>query len=102
MGDIKQNLIAAKALIDTPEKWNQGAYHEGGFHGFDRHCTLGAIMATSPNFDEQDAMGEALRQQLTPAQSRLGHCIATFNDTHTHPQVMALFDHAIAAQEPSP
>lgn len=96
---LKEDLIAAKALIDSPNKWCKGSYHAGGFHGFDRHCTLGAIFASTPNFDERDAICNALMKALPQPDQRRGHALATYNDEHTHVEVMAWFERAINAAE---
>ena len=93
MASVRENLIAAKALIDTPEKWCKGAYEHLGCY-----CALGALgMAEkgSPTRYSLDGMrGLRVWVQL-PFTS-----VSAFNDdpTTTHADVMALFDRAIAAQ----
>lgn len=92
---VKENLIAARALIDTPEKWHKGSMQYNGCF-----CAMGAI-------------GEALREtgyrewirqskefkmvdRLVPDPFR---DLPLYNDYSgtTHADIMALFDRAIAA-----
>ena len=81
-------LVAARALIDTPDKWCQGSYEDYRY----RHCTRGALWA----IDQNDVLAcRALYVAMPPPNDGL----TTYNDTHSHAEVMALFDRAIAAQE---
>lgn len=87
MATVKENLIAAKALIDTPEKWIKGELSKNGCY-----CALGAVQrASNYNVRTKDALYDALPD--------VG--IMTFNDdpNTTHSDIMALFDRAIAAEE---
>jgi hypothetical protein len=99
MATVKENLIAARALIDTPEKWVQEKYIDGD----GCMCAAGAI---------RKATGERLGETecwLDLFVRREFYCdfgfatIEEFNDDRmtTHADIMALFDRAIAAQEPS-
>lgn len=83
MSSVKENLIAARALIDTPEKWKMRGE---------------SVVAVFRDLDEREygdcrasltvAAGLKYQNQLVP------HLFNT-----THPMVMALFDRAIAAAE---
>lgn len=80
---VKENLIAAKALIDTPEKWKASS-----------------IVDAMARADESSGidfrlMRNALYDQLLPQDQTL----TGFNRDHSHADIMALFDRAIAAQE---
>jgi hypothetical protein len=95
---LVDDLKAAKALIDTPEKWAKGAWlHDDG-----TRCAEGACIATtggrtwSPLFDN-------LIAQLPPEWIATGNPIVRFNDDDatTRADVLALFDRAIAAAEAS-
>lgn len=92
-------LRAAKALIDTPEKWTRGEYARDMFgSGVDClsgeavcFCTLGALGAVgAANCDP------IIRKALEPV---FAGSVSMFNDsrTTTHADIMALFDRAIAA-----
>lgn len=95
---LKEDLIAAKALIDTPEKWTKNYFRtDNGCY-----CAVGAMDAATrpdPTFDRGDAAHAALRASLPEGEKS----ITGFNDrsSTTHADVMALFDRAIAATEPS-
>ncbi len=93
MATVRENLIAAKALIDTPEKWGKGAYEPspGCF------CILGALFEASGRQTAYGAPYDAIERQL-PWGNKSG--IVKFNDAPetTHADIMALFDRAIAAQ----
>lgn len=92
---IREDLIAAKALIDTPEKWTKNYFRtDGGCY-----CAVGAItqVTTIPGHfsDRADAACVALRDCLSEEERG---SITGFNDltTTTHDDIMALFDRAIA------
>lgn len=93
-------LRKAKALIDTPEKWTQGFFaldingkpvSENEFYAC-KFCSVGAILRT-----------ERVLTNRIPAYDYLGKTMGTyidkFNDTHTHAEVMAKWDEAIALAE---
>ena len=102
---LKSDLIAAKALIDTPEKWQKGDY--GSVE--DCMCALGACRAAIygtteflPRGDwrgDENGLAEALRAALPERWSQSFSGVSDFNDAPetTHADVMALFDRAIAA-----
>lgn len=107
MGTLKDNLIAAKALIDTPEKWGKEDYEPRA----GCYCMAGAIFAakgegfnpreetSSPEAKAIDAALDELYDGLSPWRSYV-----EYNDDPetTHADIMALFDHAIAvADEPA-
>lgn len=98
MNTVKDNLIAAKALIDTPEKWGKEDYEPrpGCF------CLAGALAKTfdlpaEPATCESGPEYRALYAQV-PRGPWTGP--VNFNDhpDTTHADIMALFDRAIAAQ----
>lgn len=99
---VKENLIAAKALIDTPEKWGKyGWAPKGG----DCLCALGAAVVAANgdrNFDfawtpAVLAVEARLKAVLPPEHGN----VADFNDHNdtTHDMVMQLYDRAIAAAD---
>lgn len=98
---LRDDLIAAKALIDTPEKWGKGAYipREGCY------CALGAVAKVADHDpeaawsdDRVKGLWDALAAALPGSRD-----VPTFNDrpTTTHADIMALFDRAIASAESS-
>jgi len=94
-------LRQAKSLINTPEKWTKGWYWKGSDgddisrlevakHSAAKMCSLGALYV---------ADGPAEGHAISILESVTGHLIAAFNDSHTHAEVMAKFDEAIALAE---
>jgi hypothetical protein len=57
------------------------------------HCAWGAIVSVA------DIKGAEYRGALRSLGFFFFGELATFNDTHTHAEVLALFDKAIAAEE---
>ena len=100
-------LVAARAAIAAPENWCQR------FRNYDgKHCAMGALDKATE--DRGDDLAHLLAAQLLPREAAdtreycLGHwrmsdpspvtLVAQFNNTHTHAEVLALFDRAIARQ----
>lgn len=104
MPTVKENLIAARALIDTPEKWGKDGYEPTP----GCYCLAGAIFTAKGesfnpwkenNSPEAKAIEEALNELhdgLSPWRSYVD-----YNDDPetTHADIMVLFDSAIAAQD---
>ena len=88
---VVKDLRAAKALIDTPEKWCKGAIKRG-----DSYCALGAILYGVKHKNRERAE-TALRGALD---RKWGWLVAPFNNDPetTHTDVLDLFDRAIAAE----
>ena len=101
-------LRAAKARIATPDKWTQGDY-SAEVHGIQCFCALGALGEEDEEFLECPDAVMFLREALPAewlAKSKYGTMengspIAEFNDSHTHADVMSLFDRAIELAEAS-
>ena len=87
---VAETLRAARALIDTPDKWCQGAYGRG-----ERCCVKGAIWRMRTPSHTMRLAFMALRRVTNSTPE-------TFNDTHTHAEVIAALDAAIAAEEATP
>lgn len=103
MASVKDNLIAAKTLIDTPEKWLKGALSDSQETCF---CAMGAL-GHSGGFglvssDENPEMA-SLIANIPSHFSKIGskHRLAEFNDhpDTSHADIMALFDRAIMKAE---
>jgi hypothetical protein len=113
-------LTEARKLIADPEHWLQGRYAETAGHlpvapkdpKAVRFCSIGAVVHLLP----PDALPEAEVRQLSAAvhelepdwfsgfvkkdlcAARSDRCIAQYNDSHTHEEVLAVWDHAIAEE----
>ena len=96
-------LRNARALIEKPENWTQGAYardvKKDGLTSplSDQACAwcmMGAMQRCSPNDYFARQHGYELLRKLGGVEY-----VGEFNDTHTHAEVLSLFDRAIAAAE---
>jgi hypothetical protein len=93
-------LKRARARIADPEHWTQGEEardaagrptDEGGPDAV-RRCAFAAIWVEEKpgELPEGNRPWEVLQALAAP------QCLSTFNDTHSHAEVLALFDRAIA------
>lgn len=101
---LRDDLIAAKALIDTPEKWRKDDSDD-----YDGCCAIVAANRVSgsrrydPDNPRQSRMWQAFYAELPEAYRQSsgasGAFIGDFNDhpDTTHADIMALFDRAIEA-----
>jgi hypothetical protein len=93
-------IKGARELISDPERWGQGWYahdKKGDWADFAsdsacRWCAMGAIRKQANSGDDRDCLH--LYRLLSGNFS-----LNRFNDTHTHAEVIALFDAAIARLE---
>jgi hypothetical protein len=94
MASVRENLIAAKAIIADSKKWGKGRGAAPPTSGL---CALGAA-GLSGGWREPAALEDAMPVRWQ------GRPVYAFNDhpDTTHADIMALFDRAIAAQEPQP
>ena len=122
---IQNQLVQARALIATPERWTQGASDRDA-NGFDlegeiyaesnvaSHCALGAIWAVYELGQEPELtpwrIVNHLCQTIERHTGQSQESIATWNDKpeRTHAEVLQAFDWAIkdspvgqAADEPT-
>lgn len=100
---VVQILKDARALIADEENWTQcfraldgeGKIIDERSRYACKFCSVGAIARVSAGSGADEmAVRDLLRKSLTG-----GHTITSFNDTHTHAEVLALFDRAIARAE---
>ena len=97
---LRDDLIAAKALIDTPEKWAKHWSKTGPM------CVVRALQekvgidVPAPSIPAYEAICAALPASHTAKYGRTS--AGTYNDAPTtaHADVMALFDRAIASVSP--
>lgn len=100
-------LQAAREKIEDPDNWTQGEYAvDGGemrcgptsFRAY-AYCSIGALCAVTGR--------GAVRAMSHPSYAALerfalmphGASLPDFNDSHTHAEVLAMFDKAIAVCE---
>jgi hypothetical protein len=84
-------LREARSLIDTPEKWWDGASR----HVAGKRCLIMAVSGSVPAYYSIDARVSSAAD-LLDIPSRL---IPEWNDGHTHEEVLALIDERIAYWE---
>lgn len=91
---LADELRAAKALIDTPEKWIKGEYARNGCF-----CALGAAFEAAGW--EGWKLGSDIEGALDAELPDGFDSVPQFNDhpATTHADIMSLFDRAIAAAE---
>jgi hypothetical protein len=81
----REVLVEARKLIENPEDW----VGDGEGWGPGRNCAITALMEVSPPGKLQGGL------ELYMA---CGRCsIVSFNDTHSHAEVLDLFDRAIGS-----
>lgn len=86
-------LRAAKARIADPTKWCQGHGRDG-----DRRCAFMAVCEVESASGKALDLLEAAALSLGTPES-LRHAATIYNDSHTHAEVMHLFDVAIGMAE---
>ena len=100
MLSIKQLLIAARALIEKPEHWTQEVHARDSAGNkvspnsskavcFCAHGALVRVFNKTYGLEEEKATAYLKKQT--------GTAIWTFNDSHTHEEVLNVFDKAIAS-----
>ena len=97
---LAYQLRAAKALIDTPEKWTQGCAARDSYgrsvsplaHDAVCFCSWGALLRSGAlSKDMPDLM------RLLDDETKSNTSVITYNDTAdtTHGDIMAVYDRAI-------
>ena len=95
--EVLRDLIAARTLITDPANWCQGnaAQNAKGFPAAPLHdeavrfCSWGAAAR---------AAGAHSGDRFSAVKDALGVGFISFNDSHSHEEVLALFDRAIEAR----
>ena len=105
--EIKELLSKARKLIENPENWLQGDFSRDaeGNPCFSTEenavcfCSIGALRrATSSGVDNHRNYRWATPTYIAARvalQVKMGTFVDTFNDSHTHQEVLAKFDEAI-------
>jgi hypothetical protein len=89
--DTTSLLMAARILISDPNDWTQGtsrSFRPGTGECF---CSIAAIHVNA-RFCKPDSLFDDSLYRLSKT---MGGSVASFNDTHTHAEVLAAFDRAI-------
>lgn len=94
-------LRAAKALIQNPDNWCKGAMRKPKADGTCRFCAAGAVNEVCPvgvggwRITENLQVFKVLTDVVRGLPREQSLSAPHFNDSHTHAEVMALFDKAI-------
>lgn len=94
---VHDDLRALRTLLERPEHWKSGY----GSDPLGRHCLISGIRVVAPlrrRYEVGDTLVEAVgcRDSAEPWAA-----VGEFNDSHTHAEVLAVIDKAIAATAPS-
>lgn len=91
MMTVKEQLIRARAVIESPENWAKSGSELDGH----KTCALGALSRVL----EWGVIGSPAHRALSAqcADAPIAGLIQAFNDTHTHAEVLAAYDRAIAS-----
>jgi hypothetical protein len=98
---VRELLIAARKLIEQPEHWTKGHYARDARGApvlpIDSEavcwCTVGALGRA----DQERDTNEVYLNTRMVLLEHMQPCLSEFNDNHTHAEVLAAFDKAIAA-----
>jgi hypothetical protein len=98
---IAETLKAAKAKIESPENWIQQNYaQDSQGKGVSPEspkavcwCSMGAVRAVAGSFSKE------AEDAVLFLGNQVGEAAWVFNDDHSHAEVLAMFDKAIAAAE---
>lgn len=102
----KEVLAQARVLISARENWMRHAmshcyWSEAKQAQVCTYCSLGALLEIGRKWGLPDGLIRDARRALSN-QMRVGvalpfHSVAGFNDTHSHEEVLAAWDRAIAS-----
>jgi len=97
-----ETLKAARQLISDPAKWTQGEYARdadgNGVRAWSEDATCFCAYGAIQRFTEAEDSGVDFFLKKACA-DKFQLDVVTLNDTHTHAEVLALFDAAIAELE---
>lgn len=105
MTTIYETLVAAKNLISNPDNWTQEAVARDS-HGADTYslntdavcwCSIGALHKVTKNNSLVITSAAKHLRFVLEQEHKDYDGIAHFNDSHTHAEVMAFWNKAIAA-----
>lgn len=90
-------LVRARALIQDPRDWVQGAWTLPGTGGRVRRCAYQAVQDAAREYGLPDAPAlKALTTVIADTRRSPMRAIPMFNDSFDHADVLAMFDLAIS------
>lgn len=97
---LVDDLRAARALIDTPEKWGKGNGHMLGNVPLHKECAVTACYHVCGSVGSRYARAvEALERQIPATVKPWLRALHRYNDATTHADVMSVFYRALAKAE---
>jgi len=101
----REILVKARELIADPKRWTQRAYARDAYGSVisatspsaASWCSVGAVLCAAVSQETLSEGDKALAFLDSNATNKFG--TTGFNDTHTHPEVLEVFDRAILAAE---
>lgn len=98
---VRDNLVAACTLIKKPHAWTQGCYARRAdgiacnvfAHSAACFCAIGALCKITGRCVEREVVEELELALLFKA---AGADVGSFNDGHSHAEVMSMYHRAIA------
>lgn len=101
-------LLAARMLIEDPQNWTIAMRGRDSYDNYAppwepaavKFCALGALDAFLNCYSEDTTVGMAAHRVLCAANNMLDfYDIARYNNSHTHKDVLRMFDRAIKYME---
>ncbi len=106
MISVLETLQQARALISDPNHWCIKHLSKHGPQGQQQFCAIGAVchIAVKTTWEDAlNALSKVAAQRLGARRSGMpGEHIAEYNNSHTHAEVLSMFDEAIQSLEPKP
>lgn len=103
MRDDLEIIKAARELISDPDRWTQGAYAKDNLGRWTYvsspdakcWCSTGAVYKAAVCDIQASIRVLKALDKAVGVHTKLRSNIIHFNDAHTHPEVLAIFDKAI-------
>ena len=93
-------LKQARELISVPERWTKGAFaYDAQDNDLGRGNATGAVCWCALGAIEHVVDGPCRGHAEDMLEDQMGEPVDLYNDRHTHAEVIAAFDRAIAAAE---
>jgi hypothetical protein len=94
---VIDHLIAARKLIENEDDWCQHHYVVRKENADKRRCMIQALVEQMPPELQFISEADTTEYKLLRMAGGLGknHYLSQYNDTHSHAEVLALFDKAI-------
>ncbi len=107
MTSVQESLQKARALISDPDCWCINRLSQIGPSGRMQYCAIGAVQQVAvwgTWAEAHTALAKVAAQRLDEPYHGMfsGKHIAEYNNSHTHAEVLSMFDEAIQSLEAKP